>query len=178
MATQDYPTPFLTNPSQIRGVTWAKGYLWACQIPSAPNPFNMWFPATDYTEEIYAPGQTRRIVVGHQVVEILGDMEESTVKVDFPDNDQCVLLDWLETWVNGVLYRKDGTVATLTEGTILMRFARLDYQRRIVQMRNVWVYPKNKVDVTYGSDVTTPFVNLSCTFGISQLSIQSASEFQ
>jgi len=152
--------PWLTTPNLIRGVAWSKGWLWDCQIPDAPSPFNTWFPATEYHEELFSPSQPKKVVVGTQTFELPGDRECTSVTLSFPDNDQMVLQQWLENWVNNVLYRQDGTVATLTEGTKCVNFARLDSTRKWIQMRQLWVYPKQKIEVKFGSDDQSPFVTL------------------
>jgi len=156
-----YPnTPWLNTPQIIRGVAWSKGWLWDCNIPDAPSPFDDWFPATEFHEDLFSPGQPKKVMVGTQSFELPGDRECTSVTLGFPDNDQMVLQKWLENWVNDVLYRADGTVATLTEGTKCINFARLDSQRNQIQLRQFWVYPKQKIEVKFGSDDQSAFVTL------------------
>ena len=183
---QTYNSPWLNVPNMIRGVAWSKGWMWDCNIPDAPAPFNSWFPATEYHEELFAPGQSKRIVVGTQGYELPGDRERTGVTLSFPDNDQAVLQAWMENWVNNVLYRDDpalwtsstgmnnaGTVATLTEGTKCINFARLDSTRSMVQLRQLWVYPKQKIAVKFGSDEQAPFVTIELNCDIVSLYVDN-----
>ena len=157
---QTYNSPWLNVPNMIRGVAWSKGWMWDCNVPDAPAPFNSWFPATEFEEDLFSPGQPKKVNVGTQSFELPGDRETTPITFSFPDNDQGVLQEWLENWVNNVLYRQDGTVATLREGTKCINFARLDSTRSMVQLRQFWVYPKQKVSVKFGSDEQASFVTL------------------
>lgn len=150
--------PYLKSANTLRTVQWAKGWLWDCKIPDAPAPFNTWFPGTDYSEDLFVPGEPKRIKIGARTYQIPGDRDCEEMSLTFIDNDQGVLQAWMEDWVDNTLYRENGTVATLSEGVKEFLFARLDGQRNYIQLRDMWIFPKDKIDVTFGSDDHASFI--------------------
>ena len=171
--------PYLQNLAALRtqNLEWGKSFNWDMLIPSAPAPFNRWFPAIE-SDRTIGNVLSQDVQVGSQGFKLPNGKSPTEIRLTFHDNEEAVLEQWLDEWINGTpgvdntgLVDRNGAVATLSEAVRDFHFAQLNNRRQLVRSVIMWVYP----DGTYNSvrDSQSNIITHVCTFTIASKEVQT-----
>jgi len=83
---------------RTKGVDWGRTYLWDLKVPSAPPPFDSWFPAIEATPVIGKPSAYFSIDGGQSQYRILEYTMPETFRVVVVDDTFGTLEKWLRNW--------------------------------------------------------------------------------
>lgn len=146
---------FLTDIHQLRGVEWARSYLWDVRFLDAPAPFNSWFPATDFSlgESIGISGD---IPAGNTSIKFPQATASPDLTLTTLDNDERVLHEWMTEWYDKVWKNPKG-ILTLREAVRECHIATLRSDKSVLKLRKLLVYPDASMSLTGGSasDIVT-----------------------
>jgi hypothetical protein len=154
---------YLNRIDQLRTIEWGKEYLWDIQFPSAPSPFNNWFPASN-VEFPTATLKSKTFTGALSEYSIPIGTGEHKITITFLDDINHTLLDWLTAWINTTVVNIEGHayVKTLDEAKNKVFIARLGNDRNALSVGGVayiegfWVYPEGSPVFKGGSD-SKPF---------------------
>lgn len=125
---------------QIRGIEWSRNTLWEVRFPSAPSPFNTWFPATDIEIEM-GNLDTESFSFFMSSYSIPLRRKERTISLTFVDNAEHILLDWITAWFNSIVVPdrrlrgfKQSGVRTLSESIKQIDITRLTSRQRAINV--------------------------------------------
>lgn len=150
MATPKQSGPFLKNGiHDLRLIEWAKSWNWDMCIPSAPAPFNNWFPASE-SDVGKASVTSYEWSAGNQTLKTPLSTSPKEMRVTFSDDDKGTLEDWLDDWVNKKIF-EDGRVQTLSEATKIAFIARLNNKRQAVSIEEYLIYPEGGINTVRDS---------------------------
>jgi len=151
---------YLNRIEQLRDrVEWGKEWLWDIQFPSAPDPFNRWFPAID-VEFPTATLKSKTFNGALSEYSIPYGTGEHKLSITFYDDINHTLLDWLTAWINTTVVDVEGHayVKTLDEAKDSVFIARLDNRRNALSVggtayeEGFWVYPEGSPIFKGGSN--------------------------
>lgn len=154
--------PGLTSIEQIRSVEWATEYLWDIYIPSAPAPFNEWFPAIDFDEGLLTIESYSwdGYLQGYSVPQ---NTQPVDVTLTFADADDGRLLKWFSSWVDDIF---PGYIAVNNLSSIVREIyiKKLNRQRELIWLRDYQVYPEGGINEHGSSEssLKTYSVTLKC----------------
>lgn len=163
--------PYLQNLAAARAVSWGKSFNWDISMPSAPEPFNKWFPAVDIDYTL-ANLATHDFAVGSQSFDTPLALGARELRLTFHDDEDAVLEHWIDDWFNKTLVNMDngGAVATLSEAVRPIYLAQLNNQREFKKLHLLWVYPKGGFNSV--RDSQSQMLTHVCTFSIVARQIQ------
>ena len=135
----------------LRSIEWARSYKWEVEflttsysdLPAPPAPFNEFFPASDVdfgsksinTSAIESPIKPAEIPFGTDV---------HHMSITFYDNDDYVLMGWLEDWMKAV--NGGGKyVLSLTEASLQVNLRLLNSKDMITKEYALYVFPMGEV---------------------------------
>lgn len=145
---------FLKNIVELRQVTWARNYLWDIKFRDSElrEPFNEWFPAKDVEEPIYGM-ESYDFIVFNQSFQVPKSKTQLAMSITFYDNDDQMLLHWLEKWVASI-HNSDGTVSTLSEIVKQVWIKRLKADRTELKTDLYTVFPTGELTYPHASEST------------------------
>lgn len=172
--------PYLQTLAMARAIQWGKSYNWDMRIPSAPNPFQQWFPAIEADRNIGSV-LSQDVQIGSQGFKLPSGKTQNEIRLTFHDDEGANLERWLDEWINGTgqpgtgLVDVNGAVATLSEAVKDFHFVQLNNKREVVSSIIMWVYP----DGSYNSvrDSQSNMLTHVCTFSIAHREVQHATNF-
>lgn len=145
---------FLSDIDQVRAVQFGAKYLWDIKIPSAPAPFDKWFPAVDVEEPLAyldsytfdSQQSTHKVPLRSQAMDL---------RITFHDDENHSLLHWLEDWINTLSLNNGQWTSTVFETARLVQMLKLNSRREIVKETSYWVYPEGQIQFE-GSSSSEP----------------------
>lgn len=158
---------FLNNVDQLRKFEFARKYLWDIRFPTAPEPFNEFFPAVDIdeTKANLELRQFRRFLTEFRVPKKSGIRQ---LRITFQDDSNNTLVDWLTDWINRLILNRTqdgnmGYVATVDKAVKQVQISKLDSQRQDLtgQVKTYWIIPEGEIvdNRSSSSDAQTYSVN-------------------
>ena len=131
---------FLPGISAIRSVEWGSKHLWDVQFPTAPSPFNAWFPATSVRENVYSLERESwsLYMSSYSAVKSTGEFDLS---ITFVDDVKHTVLNWISHWVNTEILNGGQYVATLAESAKDVIVVRSDAEGNTVRSTTYQVIP-------------------------------------
>jgi len=145
--------PFLRHKDQLRVVEWGRTYLWDIRFPDAPWPFSDWFPASEVTEN-RATLESQTFQSAWTTFRVPRNTTLFDLKVTFYDDDQHVLLSWLEEWINSTVTPS----GTLPVGEVVRPVELIKYNslREPLDVSRYMVYPEGGLYFTGTSQGAVP----------------------
>ena len=137
----------LSKFSSLREINWSQNWRWDIQFPTAPSPFNEWFPATDVDENIFTLN-TKDFNSGMSTYSLPKDSTQFDLKVTWIDDMALTLEHWLEHWVNSkIMILKNGGTCLRPLKSIVkeVHLHKLDSMNEIVASHKFLVYPKDSL---------------------------------
>lgn len=123
----------------MRSIEWRRSYQWEIKFPDAPSPFDIFFPATEYSLNAIA-GQSF-------------DAQGSVINYKFPlstsntdmtisilDSDDLSITTWLSDWYNEI-YPLSGGVLYVEDAWRHAIVNQLSIDREIIRSDSLKVYP-------------------------------------
>lgn len=146
------PAPYLNSVAQLRTLDWGKSFNWDMKIPSAPSPFNTWFPATEYERSLFNIN-SHTISASTYDAKIPLSSASKEIRLTFLDDDNQTLENWISAWHDEILFSLDkGTVATLEEATKEILLNDLNAMRVSNRLHQMFVYPDGNAVSTGNSN--------------------------
>lgn len=130
---------YLRSLDDMTKVLWAKSYLWDCRFPSAPGPFNEWFPAYTADETIFDI-QDKVVTIGAGTFSLPADFAERDLKLNLYDDNRCTLETFFTAWRDEMFPTKT-SVAPLASIVKEIFIAKLNNQREVTKEIGYWVRP-------------------------------------
>jgi hypothetical protein len=152
---------------QLRAVgDFARAYLWDVVFPDAPEPFKVWFPASDIEESSYSV-ESEQAEFFNMLFNFPKKLNLPKITLTFYDREDRICYKWIRSWIANVIFNLNvsGTtpsVSPLEEVVKEMYVLKLDHKKEIVDMVSYWVYPESIGDRgTSGNELSmfsVPFV--------------------
>lgn len=158
--------PFLKSLAQARGVSWAKSWQWDSQFPTAPSPFNGWFPATEAQRDI-SMVDTHSFVGFGDTHDIPFASRARSFNVVFTDDDQGTLQQWFDDWIELYMFGRGQGTERLANIVRPCKLVKLDTTGSIKRYWSMQVYPVG--DYTYGVSSESKFQSFMLSFRIAGL---------
>jgi hypothetical protein len=152
---------FLKSIDEIRSVQWGTSNLWDMQIPSAPSPFNKWFPAVDVSEnKIFSTSFTAPYFLKQYKFPQNSSMPE--LQITFADDEDKHLVNWLQAWHDEIYDDTDG-VTCLEDAIRKISVLKLNGRRELLSTTDYYAYPEGNVTEALNSqaDLKTYSLTLS-----------------
>lgn len=154
---------YLTSRDQISNINWGRSYLWDIRFPSAPAPFNSWFPATDYVDNpLHSNSAVHQFYL--KTYKTPQDSATPDIQITFADDVNGSLYKWLSDWYKFIYDdRAGGGVACLADSVRPLYVQRLNLNRSPIETKMLYVYPDGSVPDSWSSQsdgkvYTTSFV--------------------
>ena len=128
-------------------VQWARSWDWAVAFPDAPAPFNDWFPATDFDEQVAAL-DSEQFEGGLSTFKMPANSGVRMCSVSVVEAVGVPLLAWMDSWVNDDILSRgklNRGIATLEESVREMYVYRLSNLGKPVYQTVYLVYPDGVV---------------------------------
>lgn len=135
---------FLKDIEQIRAIEWGASYQWDIMIPSAPSPFDAWFPAADVDEDL-ANLETYAFDSSQHTFKIPRSGTQTNLRITFYDDVKHTLLYWFENWINNTILNHGKYVTPLLESVKLVQLTKLNSRREVMRTSSYFVFPEGPV---------------------------------
>jgi len=151
---------------QVRKIEWSKSYLWDIKFPTAPAPFNDWFPATNVTNDMGSL-KSENFDIFTTNFSIPTKTSERSLSITFVDDAKHTLLDWITFWMHSIVssfaitgngFAFESGVLTLEQAVKQVDITRLTTRRSPIRVGNTSytesykVYPEGIIQFTGDSD--------------------------
>lgn len=136
---------FLKSIDEIRNIRWSRSYLWDLCFPTAPEPFNRWFPAFDVDDLVLSigawesPGFLGRIPIPKDAPDV------KRVRISFVDDVFTTLESWLTKWVNVEILNNGAGVTPVEEAVKPMHLHRLDETKKVIRATSYLLFPYSEM---------------------------------
>ncbi|QIG71456.1 hypothetical protein EVB32_344 [Rhizobium phage RHph_TM39] len=141
--------PFLKSIDQLREVQWGTTNLWDIRIPSAPSPFNAWFPAVDITENrIFSSSFTTPFFL--KQYKFPQNSSTPELQMTFADSVKKSLSTWLQAWHDEIYDDSDG-VMCIDDAAREIIVCKLDTKKNIIKSTTYFAYPDGNVQESLNS---------------------------
>jgi hypothetical protein len=132
---------------KLRSVEWGRSYLWEVVFPTAPPPYNEWFPATSVTENLWSV-EMRPIELPYTTTEIPGSSSAFGFTLGYQDDANHTLTSWFEQWVNEIMLPGDRPRLYVSEMVRPVMLLKYQPNHELLKTRNsysqYWVLPKGE----------------------------------
>jgi hypothetical protein len=140
---------YITSINQMRGVEWAKNFLWDMMIVGAPAPFDSWFPATEVTEPL-ASLASHQFTHHIQEFAVPKNTTMSQMSITFLDSYNYKLAQFMSDWYASILGDYTG-LQCLTDAVKEIHIQKLSYRRNVLSHHQYWCYPDGAFNLQLSS---------------------------
>lgn len=144
----------LLDINQVRSIEWSRSYMWDIAIPSAPSPFNDWFPASNVTEPL-ASVESYNFEVHVNSFSVPKSVGRRALSITFNDADDRRLETWIKTWMTSTIFPTGGVAGLKDTGVIkdisITKFRHLNKSRVILSHVTYICYPEGELMFQGGS---------------------------
>lgn len=129
------------------GNDWGALHLWDVQFPTAPAPFDEWFPATDIEENVFTL-ETEALEFYMSTFELPKSTTLFDLKITYIDDIHRTLLFWVANWINSEILNGDKgglggyRISPIRECCKPVNIMRLNKQKEMIGQATYWVFPK------------------------------------
>lgn len=152
----------------VREVEWQRGYLWELKFlgQNVPEQFKKWFPAVSVEENLWSL-ESYDFSAGMSTYKLPKGTAVFDLKISFFDDENIVIQDWLQRWVNQDILLDGKGLQYLKKACRLVQIYKLNSRKQRIRYSAYAVYPEGAGYYSGSSDSDAPPSEV--TFIISQV---------
>lgn len=142
--------PLLVNKDIIINFEAGVKYKWDIMIPSAPYPYNTWFPAISFEEGLLTI-ETHPFDFYLQGYQTLKGTQPVSISMEIYDDDKSTLLKYFQDWVAYMI--PEGQFVRCLKDIVRNLFViKYDRQNNEISRREYLVFPTGEINDSGSSD--------------------------
>lgn len=124
---------------QINTIEFDSTHLWSIEFPDAPAPFNQWFPATSFDDDVYSI-VTDQYDIGNEKFQQSTGLGLRSARIECFDADDARLFNWILKWVDTEMVKEHG-MAYLEDYCKVLNVKKFNWQQKLIRQDQYIVTP-------------------------------------